>query len=173
MWSGRWKFLPHSAVISSLWPWCLVVWEWFPMFLWSYHRKNIVGEIESIMGILAEWGSPSWICIPQESVSFAYDFWNTNSLGLTSFRTGTRDWCSMVHTDGLMQERCNSIADALELLLPCTNPSIHSNLILGKKHILLQCWWKFFMVHQTLIQWALYIPFAGRCGNIYRRLMTS
>ena len=29
-----------------------------------------------------------------------------------------------VYIDGLMQERCNSIANALELHLPCTNPSI-------------------------------------------------
>ena len=28
------------------------------------------------------------------------------------------------HIDGLVQERCNSIANALELCLPCTNPSI-------------------------------------------------
>ena len=28
------------------------------------------------------------------------------------------------HVDGLVQERCNSIANALELRLPCTNPSM-------------------------------------------------
>ena len=28
------------------------------------------------------------------------------------------------HLDGLIQERCNSIANALELHLSCTNPSI-------------------------------------------------
>ena len=27
------------------------------------------------------------------------------------------------HIDGFMQERCNSIANALELRLSCTNPS--------------------------------------------------
>ena len=45
-------FLPHSAVISSFWPWFPTIWEWFAMFLWSYHRKkkNIMEEIESIMG---------------------------------------------------------------------------------------------------------------------------
>ena len=31
-----------------------------------------------------------------------------------------------VHIDVLMQERCNSIANALELHLSCTNPSIYS-----------------------------------------------
>ena len=28
------------------------------------------------------------------------------------------------HVDGLVQERCNSIANALELCLSCTNPSM-------------------------------------------------
>ena len=28
------------------------------------------------------------------------------------------------HIDGLVQERCNSIANALEVRLSCTNPSI-------------------------------------------------
>ena len=32
-------FLPHSAVISDLLPWFPMIWEWFPMFLWSYHRE--------------------------------------------------------------------------------------------------------------------------------------
>ena len=48
--------------------WFPMAWEWFPMFLWSYHRKkNIVEEIESIMGARAERSSPSWICFPQKS----------------------------------------------------------------------------------------------------------
>ena len=37
-------FLPHSTVISSLWPWLPAIWEWFPIFLWSYHRKNHCGR---------------------------------------------------------------------------------------------------------------------------------
>ena len=32
----------------------------------------------------------------------------------------------LFHLDGLMQERRNSIANALELRLSCTNPSIES-----------------------------------------------
>ena len=74
-------FLPHSAVISGIWPWFLRIWEWFLMFLWSYHRK----EIESIMGTRAEWSSPSWVSIPQKSLTIAHDFWNTNSLLWTLF----------------------------------------------------------------------------------------
>ena len=31
------------------------------------------------------------------------------------------------HLDGLMQARCNSIANALELCLSCTNPSIFTS----------------------------------------------
>ena len=30
----------------------------------------------------------------------------------------------LYHIDGLMQERCNYIANALELRVSCTNPSI-------------------------------------------------
>ena len=54
-------------------------------------KKNIVEEIESIRGAHAEGSSPSWVCIPQKSLAIARDFWNTNSLGWTSFRTGARD----------------------------------------------------------------------------------
>ena len=31
----------------------------------------------------------------------------------------------IAYIDGLVQERCNSIANALELRLPCINPSIY------------------------------------------------
>ena len=33
--------------------------------------------------------------------------------------------CTKLYIDRLVQERCNSIANALELLLSCTNPSIY------------------------------------------------
>ena len=32
-------------------------------------------------------------------------------------------WCETLYIDGLVQERCNSIANALELRLSCTDPS--------------------------------------------------
>ena len=35
---------------------------------------------------------------------------------------------AMSHIDGLVQERCNSIANAMELRLSCTNPSIYASL---------------------------------------------
>ena len=40
-------FLPIysiSAVISDLWPWFSLIWEWLPMFLQSYHRKKILSD---------------------------------------------------------------------------------------------------------------------------------
>ena len=40
-------------------------------------------------------------------------------IGLMSFNCNPH-----LHNDGLVQERCNSIANALELRLSCTNPSI-------------------------------------------------
>ena len=85
-------FLPHSAVISDLWPWFPTMWWWFPKFLWSYHReKNIVEEIELIMGARVEQSSSSWVCIPQKSLAITRDFWNTNSLRWTPFQPGTHD----------------------------------------------------------------------------------
>ena len=39
-----------------------------------------------------------------------------------------RGWC---HFDGLMQERRNSIANAMELRLSCTNPSIYLLIIVS------------------------------------------
>ena len=52
-------------------------------------------------------------------------------LGLTLFLTwkGSLIWI-IVHVDGLVQERCNSIANALELCLSWTNLSMYSSLIL-------------------------------------------
>ena len=38
-------------------------------------------------------------------------------------------WCETLYIDGLMQERCNSIANALELRLSCTDPSTCSTCI--------------------------------------------
>ena len=37
--------------------------------------------------------------------------------------------CYNLHVDGLMQERCTSIANALELCLSCINPSMYCHLI--------------------------------------------
>ena len=37
---------------------------------------------------------------------------------------GTHKFCFYFYFDGLVQERPNSIANALELCLSCTNPSI-------------------------------------------------
>ena len=50
------------------------------------------------MGAHAEWSSPSSVCIPQKSLAITRDFWNRNSLGLTTFCMGTRDGFSMYHT---------------------------------------------------------------------------
>ena len=57
--------------------------------------KNIVKEIESIMGARAERSSPSWACIPQKSLAIARDFWNTKSLGWTPFHRGAHDGFSI------------------------------------------------------------------------------
>ena len=68
-----------------------MIWEWFSMFLWSYHRKKHCGEIESIMGACVEWCSPSWVCMPQKSLTIVRDFRDTNSLGWTPFHVGAHD----------------------------------------------------------------------------------
>ena len=41
-----------------------------------------------------------------------------------NFMLSTVHWLQTEHFDGLMQERCNSSALAMELRLSCTNPSI-------------------------------------------------
>ena len=84
-------FLPHSAVITCLWPWFPMIWEWFPMFL---QGKNITEEIES----------HHWANIPQKSLTITRDFWNTNSLGWTPFHTGTHDRLSGPPTVHRFQE---------------------------------------------------------------------
>ena len=45
-------------------------------------------------------------------------------INLWLFQDGAFKSKLMPYIDGLMQERCNSIANALELRLSCTNPSI-------------------------------------------------
>ena len=47
------------------------------------------------------------------------------------------DDVSCLHIDGLVQERRNSIANALELRLPCTNPSIYTHCLPAPPGI---CW---------------------------------
>ena len=64
--------------------------------------------------------------------------------------------CNIQYFNGLMQERCNSIANALELRLSCTNPSIchrefcvscpshkqkHQTIIIIILACLLMIWW--------------------------------
>ena len=60
-------------------------------------EKNIVEEIELIMGAHADRSSPSWVCIQQKSLPIARDFWNTNSLGWTPFHMGACDGFSVSH----------------------------------------------------------------------------
>ena len=59
---------------------------------------------------------------------FKYTFLLLNDNKIISVENTNMDFDVFLHVDGLMQERCNSIAKALELYLSCTNPS-------------LSCWW--------------------------------
>ena len=47
------------------------------------------------MGAHAERNSPSWVCIPQKSLTITCDFWNINSLGWTLFCAGAHDGFSI------------------------------------------------------------------------------
>ena len=58
------------------------------VFVKLSQEKNIVKEIESMMGACVERSSLEWVCIPQKSLAIACDFWNTNSFEWTPFRTG-------------------------------------------------------------------------------------
>ena len=62
-------------------------------------------------------------CIEMEMSSF----WQFFHHGLHKMTTSSA--ASKEHVDGLVQERCNSIAKALELHLSCTNPSIWSSMM--------------------------------------------
>ena len=48
--------------------------------------------------------------------------------------------CNWLHFNGLVQERRNSIANALELRLSCANPSIYGCISIYKKNKTVQ-WW--------------------------------
>ena len=68
------------------------------VFLLLLQEKNIVEEIESIMGGCVEQSSSSWVCIPQKSLAITHDFWNTNSLRWTPFHMGAHNEFSISHT---------------------------------------------------------------------------
>ena len=63
--------------------------------------------------------------------------------------------------DGLVQERCNSIANALELRLPCTNPLVNNHnfgVIMFQRIALIDA----FVFNQNMIK---YIFVYGECGR--------
>ena len=82
---------------------------WFPASDHDFRRfdrdfrcfcKVIAGnqmdeEIQLIMDVHVELSSPSWVCILQKSLAVACDFWNTNSLRWTPFRTDAHDGFSI------------------------------------------------------------------------------
>ena len=61
-----------------------------------------------------------------------------------------------LHIDGLVQERRNSIANALELRLYCTNPSLWSQ-DLGDGHDV----WRWYQV--SMLLWCMMMIFHGGC----------
>ena len=61
------------------------------VFVKLSQEKNIVEEIESIMGACAERRSPAWVCIPKKSLAMTRDFCNTTMLGWTLFRIDAHD----------------------------------------------------------------------------------
>ena len=65
----------------------------FRCFLWSYQLKKLCGRNRIDHGCRAGRILPSWVCIPQKSLTIARDFWNTNSGELRS--TGTHDGFSI------------------------------------------------------------------------------
>ena len=78
---GRPVFILHLAVIPNLWPSFLMIWEWFLMFLWSYHRKkNIVKVIDG-----------SWL--PVKNRVYPHEF--VYKLRWTLFCTGAYDGFSL------------------------------------------------------------------------------
>ena len=86
--------------------------QWWSSLLTSlvspgFHRCVLPGCQWSLLP-----GSHCWDCyriLPCHVVNFLLLLWNL--------------WLPDLQINGLVQERCNSIANALELCLPCTNPS--------------------------------------------------
>ena len=89
--------------------WCTIPWSRLlckmalPIFarfteLWNFHSLNVV---------LKKSNKSPYICKKQ------FDMLKT--------------WCLMSYVDGLVQDCCNSIANALELLQSCTKPPMHRN----------------------------------------------
>ena len=87
-------FPPHSAVISSIWPWFLTIWPWFPMFFCEViTRKNIVKEMEFIMGARANGVHPCEFEFDRKSLAIARDFWRqTHSSELRSAQAPKMDF---------------------------------------------------------------------------------
>ena len=69
---------------------------------------------------------PAFICPSTWSILNTY-FCNSGGAGQNSSDALTSEKMCLEHIDGLVQERRNSVALAMELCLSCTNPSIYSD----------------------------------------------
>ena len=78
-------------------------------------EKNIVEEIESFMGARAGQSSPSWVWIPQKSLTIACDFWNTNSLG-SPRSTGAHDGFSVSWHRIFKTSQCSSFEGQVSMI---------------------------------------------------------
>ena len=85
---------------------------WWVHRKWSHHTSGI--HIESQIYQQND--------VPFSKVYFCSIMTNRIQIALSSVYTMT--WEKMFHIDGLVQERCNSSALAMELHLSCINPSI-------------------------------------------------
>ena len=94
-------------------------WLWIPDNTTPYKYKHHTSQdhLNEVVGKFRKGMAISVVVATQNSVQL----WSVTNTGL--------------YFDGLMQERCNSIVNALELRLSCTNPSIwsHNALICNKQ----------------------------------------
>ena len=68
------RLMISSTLSCDFWPltWFPMIWEWFWWFCEVITGKNILEEIESIMGACAEQNSPLWVSIPQNRNSLRW-----------------------------------------------------------------------------------------------------
>ena len=139
--------------------WVTSITHFKPFWCWDW---NIPGK--SIPWQLIPWllASPSQqppVCVSYIDHGSVQCITSISSCDLAKLYMVHIYWLRKYHINGLVQERCNSIADALELLLSCTNSSISVASIIYFKPF--WCWdWNIpgKSIPRLLIPWLLASP---------------
>ena len=149
-WNKKPEWNHDFKTLSSLLVLCEGNPHWLPsqhIFLEQEGKTEWSHDMEALSSLLALCeGNPDWL--PSQYILLIKEGktgWHHNMETLSALlalcegnllvTVATHLPETKIHIDGLVQERRNSIAYALELRLPCTNPSMSSSMLQYKDHL--------------------------------------